>query len=404
MTNHKELVTQLRATLGKLEMALGVINDAIVWTDHAGVIQWCNKAFDIIAGAPHIQILGKNIERILPLYKNKIKIPINKNFFESILRDPSRVPREYRLKKGRPIRWLEVSIRSIPAKKENNAGIVIVIRDITERKQKEARMEQQRRTLAYQADVLKKIRNELIKSSADLKRSNKDLEQFAYAASHDLQEPLRVIASYIQLLNKRYRNRLDKDADEFIAYAVDGATRLQTLIRDLLDYSRLNTQTKPLESVNCQALMKKVLDNLKTTIEESGANITCGALPVITADQTQMARLFQNLLINAIKYRSREPLKIAISAQKIAKLWKFSIKDNGIGMDPKHLKRIFGVFVRLHTINEYPGTGIGLAICKKIIARHGGRIWAESAPGQGSSFHCTIPAILTPRRASSSLP
>jgi light-regulated signal transduction histidine kinase (bacteriophytochrome) len=227
--------------------------------------------------------------------------------------------------------------------------------------------------------------------SQELARSNADLEQFAYVASHDLQEPLRMVASYLQLLERRYRGQLDESADEFINYAVDGATRMQTLINDLLDYSRVDSRGKSFVLTPCSAILDRAIANLQTTIKAAHATVTCAPLPEIMADATQLTQLFQNLISNAIKFCSDQPPQIHISSQRRADTWLFSVQDNGIGIDSEYIDRIFLIFQRLHSRGEYPGTGIGLAICKKIIERHGGSIWVESQPGQGSTFYFTIP-------------
>ena len=231
---------------------------------------------------------------------------------------------------------------------------------------------------------------------------------FASIASHDLQEPLRVVSGFSQLLGQRYKGRLDKNADEFIGYVVDGTVRMQQLIRDLLDYSRVTTRGNPFKPANCDMVMQKALTNLKTAIEESGAVITADPLPVVTADESQLVHLFQNLIGNAVKYRrEQEPPRIHVSAKQLADPavhsalriphsasetgWLFSVQDNGIGIESQYFDRIFQVFQRLHKRAEYPGTGIGLAICKKIVERHGGSIWVKSEVGKGSIFLFTIP-------------
>jgi signal transduction histidine kinase len=233
---------------------------------------------------------------------------------------------------------------------------------------------------------------ELNERAKDLARSNSELQQFAYVASHDLQEPLRMVASFTQLLAKRYGDKLDDDARDFINYAVDGAMRMQTLISDLLNYSRVGTQGKPFVPTNSEALLKRVLDSLKISIEESGAVIVGDHLPVVMADPQQLSQLFQNLITNAIKFHGQDVPRIRISTERIGKEWKFSVRDNGIGISQEHADRIFIIFQRLHTKTEYPGTGIGLAICKKIVERHGGRIWIEPSPGGGTTFCFTIAA------------
>ncbi len=236
-----------------------------------------------------------------------------------------------------------------------------------------------------------RFEQELELRAADLARSNAELEQFAYVASHDLQEPLRAVTSYTQLLSRRYSGQLDAKADEYIAFAVEGATRMQQLIKDLLMYSRVGTRGKELVPVDFVAVFEAAVANLEVAVAESGATVTHGDLPAVKGDFTQLAQLLQNLLSNALKYRSDFAPVIHVSAERQNGNFRFAVRDNGIGIDPKYSDRIFQLFQRLHTRDEYPGTGIGLAICKKIVERHGGRIWVESAPGQGSTFYFTIP-------------
>jgi signal transduction histidine kinase len=225
----------------------------------------------------------------------------------------------------------------------------------------------------------------------NLQRSNAELEQFAYIASHDLQEPLRMIRSYVDRLQSEYKDRLDTEANELIANAVTGVTRMQKLINDLLAYSRVGRRDKPFEPTECETVLDQALTNLKVAIEESGAEITYRPLPAVKGDSGELVQLFQNLIGNAIKFRSKEKPRIHIAAEKKGNEWVFLIQDNGIGIDPQLTDRIFAIFQRLHKEEEYPGTGVGLAICKKIVEHHGGRIWVESEPGKGSTFYFTIP-------------
>lgn len=224
----------------------------------------------------------------------------------------------------------------------------------------------------------------------DLRRSNEDLQQFAYVASHDLQEPLRAIVSFSQLLEDKYQDKIDKDGKEFIHFLTDGAKKMNTLIKDLLLYSRITTHAKPSKLTNLEDIIKDVLFNLQESIKESGAIITYDEMPVLKVDRTQFLQLFQNLLSNTIKFRREEPPKIHIGTKRINNEWLFTVKDNGIGIESKYFGKLFNIFYRLHTKEEYPGTGIGLPICKKIVQRYGGKIWVESEFGKGSTFYFTI--------------
>ena len=225
-----------------------------------------------------------------------------------------------------------------------------------------------------------------------LARSNIELERFAYVASHDLQEPLRMVASFTQLLSKRYSGKLDETADRYIDFAVDGAKRMQQLIADLLTYSRVTNKEIEPRQADSRALVVTAAENLQVAIEESGASVDWDPLPEVWVDQTQFIQLLQNLLANAIKFRQKDAApRIHVSAEDTGGEWRFSVQDNGIGIDPRHADRIFQVFQRLHTRADYPGTGIGLAVCQKVVERHGGKIWVESEPGAGSTFRFTIP-------------
>jgi PAS domain S-box-containing protein len=250
-----------------------------------------------------------------------------------------------------------------------NEGVVFVL-DITERKK---------------ADEVLRLKLE------ELARSNAELEQFAYVSSHDLQEPLRMISSYLQLLQRRYQGKIDDKADKYIYYAVDGAARMQVLINDLLDFSRVTTKAREPEPTDSELVLDQVLSNLDLFIKQNNATLSHCSLPEIMADSTQLAQVFQNLIINGIKFHSEEAPIINISSEKKASEWVFSVKDYGIGINPQYSEKIFEVFKRLHKKEEYPGTGIGLAICKKIVERHGGRIWVESELGKGSTFYFTLP-------------
>jgi PAS domain S-box-containing protein len=238
---------------------------------------------------------------------------------------------------------------------------------------------------------LKRAVEELEKAVEELQRSNAELEQFAYVASHDLQEPLRMVSSYTQLLERRYKDKLDADANDFINYAVGGAERMQELLNDLLVYSRVGTRAKPFKRTDMEAVLEAALANLQVTIKDSKARVSHDPLPAVMADEVQLVQVFQNLIGNAIKFRGEKPPRIHVSAKQVDSEWVFAVKDNGIGIEPQYFDRVFLIFQRLYR-EEYPGTGTGLAIAKKIIERHGGRMWVESQPGKGSTFYFSIKA------------
>lgn len=258
---------------------------------------------------------------------------------------------------------------------------------------KATQAELESRVVDLQREIVERQRAEdgLAKQTLELQRSNTELEQFAYVASHDLQEPLRMVSSYTQLLAKRYRAKLDADALEFIDFAVDGVKRMQTLIKDLLEFSRVGTRGKEFAPVNSGGVVQAALGNLSAALKERGAQVTVAPLPIVLADERQLVQLFQNLIGNAIKYCNAATPMVHLSCDVADGQCQFSIKDNGIGIAPEFAERIFILFQRLHGKDEYEGTGIGLAICKKIVERHGGKIWVDSTPGQGSTFKFILP-------------
>jgi PAS domain S-box-containing protein len=269
--------------------------------------------------------------------------------------------------------------------------------DITEKKQAEdvlrrlnAELE---RRVQERTGELEAANAALARQAEELARSNAELEQFAYVASHDLQEPLRMVSSFTQLLARRYRGRLDADADDFIGYVVEGAVRMQHLINDLLAYSRVGRSGKGSVPTDCAAVFAGACADLRKAIEECGAVVTADPLPTVLGEPTQLHQVFQNLLANAIKFRRADQSpRVHVAASRRGAEWLFWVRDNGIGIERQYADRIFLVFQRLHTRREYPGTGIGLAICKKVVERHGGRIWLESEPGRGTTFYFTLPA------------
>jgi len=237
------------------------------------------------------------------------------------------------------------------------------------------------------------LEQRVVERTLELKRSNEDLEQFAYVASHDLQEPLRMINNYLQLLRQRYKDQLDANAHDFIGFALDGSKRMHQLIHDLLTYSRVGTHGKELVPTDCEQIVADALANLTVAIEESRAEITHDLLPTVKGDEVQLTQLFQNLIGNAVKFRGEAAPKVHVGVVRKGAEWEFTVRDNGIGIADQDFQRIFIVFQRLHSREKYPGTGIGLSVCKKIVERHGGRIWVESRIGKGTTFHFTMPAM-----------
>lgn len=343
--------------------------DPTIILDDAGKIVLLNARAEKRFGYSHNELIGHEVTDIIPF-----------GFTERLMDDGLRSAEEaldQQMGSGAELVALckdgavfPVEIMLTPLQTDDDVLVTAAIRDISRRKASEAAM-------------LRKI--------AELHRSNEELSQFAYIASHDLQEPLRMISSYTQLLAKRYAGRLDSDADDFIGFAVDGAERMQRLIQDLLAYSRVGTDSINLAEVSSEKALDEALINLRSAIDDCGAVVTRDALPTIRADATQLTQLFQNLVGNAIKYRRETTPHVHISARRNADdKWEFTIKDNGLGIEKQYLTRIFGMFQRLHSREEFSGTGIGLAICKKIVDRHGGNISVESTPGEGSAFHFSL--------------
>jgi PAS domain S-box-containing protein len=360
-------ISKLRESEERFRLLVESVKDyAIFMIDPNGYIISWNKGAESIKGYTSEEIIGKHmsvfytpeeIERGDPQYN--LRMALEKGHHESI---------GWRVRKDGSRFWADVILTPLFDQSKKLKGYVKVTRDISERKKAEA---------------------ELNQKSEELARSNQELEQFAYVASHDLQEPLRMVNSYVQLLSNRYKDKLDKDANEFIAFAVDGSNRMRALIQSLLEYSRVN-RAKPFERIDTNEVVKEVEHDLKNIITENNAVIKIENLPVIVGDTVLIGQLFQNLIINAIKFRGVDNPEIIISGKKINNEYLFSVKDNGIGIKKEYFEKIFTIFQRLHGADKYPGTGIGLAICKKIVARHGGKIWLESEPGKGSTFYFTI--------------
>ncbi|MEA1864535.1 MAG: ATP-binding protein [Euryarchaeota archaeon] len=344
-------------------------NVAVYGYGHDGTIHYWNKASEAVYGYTGGDAIGKNILDLIipPELRDVIRETIEHGAQTGVVPAPSELSLMRKDGALAPVFSSHVVLKRHGREPE----LFTIDVDLVERRYVEARLR---------------------RAVDDLKRSNAELEQFAYVASHDLQEPLRMVSSYVQLLKRRYEGKLDSDADDFIEFAVDGASRMQTLIQDLLVYSRVGTRGKPFEPTNCEDVLGQVLSNLEVAIDEDGAVVTQDPLPTVEADASQLAQLFQNLIGNAIKFHGDEPPRVYIAAERKGDEWEFSVADNGIGIDPEFFERIFVIFQRLHGRQEYSGTGIGLAVCKKIVERHGGRMWVVSEPGKGATFYFTIPA------------
>lgn len=333
----------------------------------SGRITYTNNAFLNISGYSESDLMS------MPSYLNLVApedLPVLKERLSRRLQGEEVPPRTELAIIHKDGHHIDVEAAAMEQIVEEKKQLMTIVRDITERRRAEKK---------------------LASTMRQLERSNVDLEDFAYVVSHDLQSPLNTMVSFVRLLENRYKGQLDDRADEYIDYVVQGGQRMGTMINDLLTYSRVGTRGEPFKPVDLESVLKLVLGQLEAAISESRAAITHDPLPSIPGDYSQLARLFQNLIGNAIKFRGEEPPRIHISGEQRDNEWQFWVRDNGIGIEPKYTERIFGVFQRLHRQEEYSGTGIGLAVCKRIVERHGGRIWVESMPGEGSTFYFTIP-------------
>ncbi|MGM0588973.1 MAG: sensor histidine kinase [Bacteroidota bacterium] len=372
---------QLKRNESHLSALFEAATEGIIISDRRGVVLSVNKRAEELFGYDREEIIGDKVESLMPQRYTPRHQGYRRDYYDHPEPRPMGQGRElYAKRKNGEEFPVEISLNHF----ETNEGrfyIAFVI-DITYRKQAE--------------EQLLKAHNDLKRKANELKQSNSELEQFAYVASHDLQEPLRMVASYTQLLARRYQNQLDQDAQDFIEYAVDGANRMQQLINDLLEYSRVGTHGRELVPSDLNLIFDIAKKHLETLIEEQHARITIQEdMPQVIGDEIQLIQLFQNLLHNAIKFRAEHrPPEIKIWSEEDEDNLDtiiIHVADNGIGIEPNHQKRIFMIFQRLHNRNEYPGSGIGLAVSKKIVERHNGRIWLDSTPGEGTTFHVALP-------------
>ncbi len=345
------------------------MRDAFVQMDMAGRIVDFNHAYQEMIGHGDEKLSGMNEADLTPSRWHAAQFDIIK---EQVVRlGRSQVYEKEYVRADGSVFPVELRTFLIRDDTHNPMGMWAIVRDITQRKQAELERE---------------------KAMTALERSNEDLKQFAYVASHDLQEPLRMVASYTQLLAERYKDQLDDKANKFIHYVVDGAARMQALIRDLLAFSRVETHIQEFKTVDAQSALGVAVFNLKTMIDDTSALVITDDLPKVRADETQLSQVFQNLINNGIKFQKKSQIpRIHISVRPQNGCWCFTVQDNGIGIESRYREKIFQVFQRLHTRHEYPGTGIGLALCKRIVDRHGGQIWFESSPAKGTTFYFTIP-------------
>ncbi len=376
--------------------------DAVVIVNQQGTIVLVNSQTEKIFGYRREQLLGRSVEVLLPERLRQAHLDHRTKYSREPTVRPIGVFTELTARRQDGSEFpAEISLS--PLHTESGVLITSVIRDSTERQQTlealrrahdqlEARVAERTAELSKANETLHEQHEALLRQREELARYNAELEQFAYVAAHDLQEPLRTVASFTQLLAIRYKGKLDGDADKFIDFAVKGAARMRRLIDDLLAYSRLVRREINPQATDCEVMFQQSIENLRATLEESAAIVTHETLPTIRADPLQLGQVFQNLLGNAVKFRGPRSPRVHVAAQRQGDEWLFSVRDNGIGIDPEYTERVFRIFERLHGKHEYPGSGIGLALCKRIVEGHRGRIWVESQPGEGATFRFTIPA------------
>jgi PAS domain S-box-containing protein len=384
LSRNTTLLRRQAEVLGKAEQKfrslLEAAPDAMIISDEEGSISLANSEAEIMFAFPREELIGQNIRMLVPEWSSYTP-PARAN---GLAWPASPTELWARRKNGRQF---PVEISLSPLQTEEGLLLTSAIRDVTERRRADEAIRELNATLEQR---VAERTQELLRSNEALRQSNDDLNQFAYAASHDLQEPLRMVALYSQLLQRKYFGKLDANADQYISYVVGGARRMEMLLKDLLTYSQTGSSAEgPAETVDFTDVIRKVLLNLQASVEQSGALITWDAIPAVHAHEIRLVQLLQNLVGNAIKYRGEEAPRIHISAEWQETEWVLSVQDNGIGIAPEYAQQIFKIFKRLHG-QDYPGTGIGLAICQRIVETYGGRIWVESN-GKGSCFHFTLP-------------
>ena len=391
ITERKRMEEEVRAASLYARSLIEASLDPLVTISPEGRVTDVNEATELVTGVPRDRLIGSSFSDYFT-EPHKAEEGYQKVLGEGLVRD---YPLTIRHVDGRTT---DVLYNAVVYRNEAGhvQGVFAAARDVTERKRVEAELARYRDHLEelvrQRTSELETANARLQRTTAELVRSNQDLEQFAYVSSHDLQEPLRMVTGFMQLLEKEYRGKLDSQADEYIRYAADGAKRMQQLIDDLLAYSRVGSKARNLAPTATEQVLNEALANLRVRIGESEAEIVRGPLPTVLADGPQLVQVFQNLISNAIKFRGKDTPKISVEARRDGASWVFSVKDNGIGIEPEFQEKVFMIFKRLHTKEKYPGTGIGLAVCKKIVERHRGRIWVESGPGQGSTFCFSLPA------------